>query len=84
MQHVFKPEFVLRPGYFKHIKENQRPECQWEPERYPAPTRKIGPQPNVNTQYADHPQNRDDQGQANKSVCLLVAPFGEPKEQGKI
>jgi len=57
MQHILPAEFIFGPGYFEHIKKDERPKRQRELQRQPAPLRKISFQPDVNTKYLSQAQD---------------------------
>src|SRR6187402_1146411 len=78
MQQVLPTEFIIRPGYFKYIKIDERPQRQRKLQRQPAPAREIATEMNVNTEYRGHPQNNRGHGEGEKTVCRLVDLFCKP------
>jgi len=78
IQQVLKPKFIFWPGYFKHIKIDEGPECQRKLQRQPAPVRKVGVEPDVDTKYPNHPQDDGSKGKGQKPICCPADLFSKP------
>ena len=83
MEQVPELELMIRLGYFKHIKENERAKCQRKLKWEPAPKREVGCQPNINCQYPGYPECGNSQCCSQKTVCRSICPPGEPQKQEK-